>query len=485
MKRVSLLLLCLLPLLPRAGTAGMAPSPAQVMLTEASSPDELRRRLIAFATEREKEDPQPAGEAWYFAGMSFDRAGQADSAATCYQRAIATRGTLEESLAYVDLLFRRRAQGDVEEAVRALERASAATQDLDEASRERCAARLAWANVLLGRSEDAAATFSTLSPDWGKLPLWRFRMARAALESGDRRRAWALALPVAVLSRGQEPDVMEILEHAAPGAKDQLENMLLDEVVKRDRAETPIIDRMHGHRVRFLSGTDAFPLGAVAIPPADKGRHRAMIVLRALEDSLAAYDSLATALHRAGWAVLMMDVRGAGWSVGGSCPLPEAWEGRQNEMADAVAGDVRDAVRALALVTPVDTTHYVVMASGSASFPAALAAERDRRAEALVLLSPSVSPVERGALRALLAHTQIPMFLSQAPEDYLQFELFDAWYQAGNRAASRIAEARGPGHGAWPFRFDAKASPRFTQWLAEKKPARAKRAPPRSAPRRG
>jgi pimeloyl-ACP methyl ester carboxylesterase len=208
-----------------------------------------------------------------------------------------------------------------------------------------------------------------------------------------------------------------------------------------------------------------------------------MVVLRAVEDSLAGWDSLATALRGAGWAVLMMDVRGTGWSVGAPCPLPEAWEGREDEMSLAVAGDVHEGLRALALVTPVDTTRYVVLATGTATVPAALAAERDRRVEALVLLSPAVSPVERGWLRALLARTQVPLFLSQASEDYLQFELFDAWYQAGNRAASRIADARGPDHGAWPFRLDHTAAPRLIQWLSVKKPARAKSAPPRP-PRR-
>lgn len=485
MKRLMLLLPLALALAPRAAVAGMPPSPAQVILLEAPSREELRARLMAFGREREKDEPLSAGEAWFYAGMSYDRAGIADSAEFCYQRAIATRGTLEESLRYVDLLFRRQADGDVQQAMRELQRASAPTQDLDPASMERCTARIAWANVLLGRSEDAAEAFAGLSPRWARLPLWQYRMGRALLESGDRRKAWNLVLPAAAISRGQEPDALDLLRHAAPsGAADRVDQALLDEVVKRDRAEGAIVDRLNGRRVRFTAA-DAFPLGGVVVPPPARGKRPAMVVLRAVEDSLAAYDSLATALRGAGWAVILMDVRGTGWSVGGSCPLPEAWEGREDEMSDAVASDVREGLRALALSAPVDTTRYVVMASGTAALPAALAAERDRRVEALVLLSPEVSPVERGPLRALLARAQIPLFLSQAAEDYLQFELFDAWYQAGNRAASRVADARGPDHGAWPFRIDHSAAPRLIQWLSVKKPARAKIAPPRPAPRRG
>jgi tetratricopeptide (TPR) repeat protein len=466
--------------------AGTPPTSAEVLLTECPSRASLRASLLDQARAAEAKDPLGAGEAAFYAGTSYERATLPDSAILCYQRAVASRAGTEERLALADALLGRGAAGDLE-AARALLDSSLSQAGPDEvAIASAFAARRAWVQLLAGDPAGACERFATLAPSLDDEPLWRYRMARAWLAAGDRRKVLALAEPLAVLSRGQDEEILGFLERATalPGGQAAVGERISRAIAARDNRERRVIDALGGRRVRFLA-SDGFSLGGIAVPPRGGAGRRAAIVLCAPGDTLAAYDSLNVALARAGWAVMLLDTRGSGWSVGPTCPLPGSWAGREDEMQTRCAKDVCDALRALCLVAAVDTSRYVVFGVGPAAPIAVEAAALDRRAEALVLLSPRPAPVDRGTVRAAIRRLQRPIFFSTAPEDYLEFETTDALYQAGNRPRSRVADARGAGHGAQPFRDDASAAPRLIRWLDEQFPPRGRPAPRPAAPRRG
>jgi hypothetical protein len=209
------------------------------------------------------------------------------------------------------------------------------------------------------------------------------------------------------------------------------------------------------------------------IVPADAKLRRALVLLCAPGDTLESYDSLSVALGRAGWAVMLMQVRGSGWSAAPSCPIPAAWVGREDAMQSVCAHDVREAMRALTLAAKVDTGRYVVAGVGATAPIAIEAAELDPRVPALLLLSPAPAAVDRGTLRAHIRKLQRPIYFSSAPEDYLQNETTDVLYQAGDRARSRVADVSAGGSGARPFRRDAKAVQRLVAWLEETMPVKA------------
>jgi len=199
-------------------------------------------------------------------------------------------------------------------------------------------------------------------------------------------------------------------------------------------------------------------------------------------DTLADYDSLAIALRDHGFSTLLLNVRGSGWSVAPACPLPEAWNGREETMTRRVARDVRDAVRATGLATRIDTSSVVLVATRSLALSGAMAAAQDRRVRALILLSPDPDAVERGPLIATLARRRLPVFLQQTPEDYQNFEVIDRAYHVTPESQSRVSDALSSGSGAIAFRFDRRTTPRLIQWIGETLKAPA---PPRARPRKG
>jgi hypothetical protein len=200
-------------------------------------------------------------------------------------------------------------------------------------------------------------------------------------------------------------------------------------------------------------------------------------------DTVADFDSLTVALGRQGFAVMLADARGSGWAVGASCPLPEAWRGREQALLRRSALDARDAVRALAKLARLDTGTVVLVGSRDMALAAAEAAADDRRVRALVLLSPDPDPVDRGTLVATLARRRLPAFLQQTAEDFPSFEFTDLDLHACDEHASRVSDAMTGGSGAVAFRGDPRVMPRFEQWLAEAMRLPAKPATPPS-PRR-
>ena len=142
-------------------------------------------------------------------------------------------------------------------------------------------------------------------------------------------------------------------------------------------------------------------------------------------------------------------------------------------MQTVSAGDVRDAFRALALAARIDTTRYLVAGVGATAPIAVEAAAADPRVSALLLLSPAPAWVERGTMRERIRRLRRPIYFSNAPEDFREFYVTDAFYQVGDRPRSRVAEVKAKGSGARPFRRDSAAVMRLVAWLEETMAARA------------
>ena len=465
-------------------SAAQPPTPAVgQILIQSGSPAELRARLAETSRSGGAADRASAGEAQYFLGTSYERAGAEDSAITCYRRAVDLGGGHRERLALADALLRRRADGDVAAALTLLEPAPLD----DEGAHESYQSRSAWAHLLAGRPDTALALFRPLEDRLSQEPEWRFRIARAYLQAGDLRRAISLLVPLAAASRRQDREVMEAIDRigALSGRGKAIESQIDRAITELDEADGQVVRVLGGQRGAFPAG-DGFELGGVVVAPAGKSRARAAVVLRGADRGLAEYDSLAFALRKAGFAVMLMDVRGFGRSVGTSCPLPDTWRGREEQLGRRTARDARDALRALAQAAAVDTARYLLIGVGPTASMAVEAAELDRHVGALLLISPDPAPVERGQMRARLAMLQLPAYFQLGPEDYAGADLSTELYRAGNRGASRIAEAHLAGTGPAQFRYDPAVGARFIRWLeGAMPPERGPRGPRRRSPRGG
>ncbi|HYM81099.1 MAG TPA: alpha/beta hydrolase [Candidatus Limnocylindria bacterium] len=471
-------------LLSTAPARALVPTPrVDALLLEPGTPASLRSRLLTYADSVAAGSSGLAGEAWFFAGMSHDRGGNGDSAILCYERAVNLRGFSDERIALVAALLRRQGPQDVPAA-----QSHVRTLLLESSGGELNAPLqgwLAWATHLAGQSDSAAILFKPLETLLSHDLEWRFRLGQVSLARRDGRQAYRWLLPLAVRSRKQDVDVMDMLRKSLEGdvPADRIEREIDRQIGARDRGVAKIVQEIGGKPVRF-SGVDRFPLGGVVVAGSGAKRQRAAIVLVAHEDTLAAYDSLAVAFRRSGFAVMLMDVRGAGRSVGPFCPLPSTWRGREDLMQSLCAGDIAPALRALASAAPIDTTRYVLIASGGAAPIAVEAAARDPRAEILVLASPTPSVVGRGAMRADLGTRKLPVHFVTAPEDIGIVGFVESLYAMADRAASRVVEARVPGSGAIVLRRSRDTLTRCVRWVQETWAANAKRATRPTPPRR-
>ena len=469
--------------------AAFPASPTHAVLTTSSTSAELRARLDSLARALTASDPSEAGGAWYYLGSSADRSGMRDSALAAYERALALRGNREERLAAVDLRLRREAPGDARAALALLAAALEESSGQTAMSQAQIAGRQAWAYFLAGRADSASLLFRGLEDVLGSGLEWRYRIGKAALANGDATRAYEMLYPVALASRTKDEDVMIDLHAAATrlGSVRQLDTQIEQDLHDRDAREQRRFSAWQGRRVLF-TGTDGFPLTGIALPPAGRTRRRGAVVLMAPGDSVVAADSLALALQRAGYGVILVPPRGSNWSVAPSLPVPDAWAGREEDLERLAARDAPRALRALATVAPVDTTRYLVVGVSGAATAACLAARFDPQVRALLLVSPAVATVDRGPTRAALTAARIPAFFQIAPEDFnASYDLSDLLYQAGDRAASRVVEARTAGRALAQFRADPSLTQRFVEWLngvlKPPRPAPSRSAPPRARPR--
>jgi hypothetical protein len=186
-------------------------------------------------------------------------------------------------------------------------------------------------------------------------------------------------------------------------------------------------------------------------------------------------------------STILVPARGTDWSVSPACPLPDAWEGREEKLERQCALDVRPALRQLAAATPVDTTRTLIVGTTSTCVSAAQAARLDRNVRAVLMVSPFVPEVDRGPMCADLGAASVPCFYQLAQEDFdFSYEVTDLLYQAGNHSASRVVEGTQPGHGVAQYDSDSTLLPRFLLWLDDTFKSRAPvRATPPAARRKG
>jgi hypothetical protein len=463
------------------------------LLLEAPAPPVLRASLAELVTGAAGSDSVTAARAEFHIASSYQRGGMADSAIVHYARAAELHGDVSYIDALIDALLLRQAAGDADRAVSILVPRLARGRLASEWNLPDTEARLAWAMFLKGDTDSAAHMLERgqrrlLDPINPFHREWRYRMGVVALESNDPRRAYELLLPLAVGSRMQDHDVMEVLRDAlrrTGAAADRLEPTVLRDLAPLDAEEDEVLASLGGGRASFVAD-DGFPLSAVVFAPRPPARRRAIVGLVGHDETFESWDSLAVGLSRAGYAVILMDVRGANRSVARTSPVPESWRGREVALQTRVARDVPHALRALARTARVDTTRYLVAGAGPTAAIAVEAATLDRRARLLMLMSPNPAPVERGVMRARLGTLARPVFIQLAPEEHHVQEIADALYRVVDPRASRIADSEQAGRGPRIFRRDPRVLPRFRQWLDESWPKSAVRRSPRPAgPRPG
>ena len=110
---------------------------------------------------------------------------------------------------------------------------------------------------------------------------------------------------------------------------------------------------------------------------------------------------------------------------------------------------------------------------GSTGTSAILAARQDKRVRALMLVSPTAAPSDRGALRAAVAAWKRPIYFQTGPEDFWTWPWIDVLYSACDPRASRVADSDRPGTPAKLFRRDPRLMERFKTWLSEAWPRSA------------
>jgi hypothetical protein len=402
--------------------------------------------------------------------MSYDQAGRADSALLCYERAVAIRGSREDRDAFIDALLDR---GQPEDPKRALEvlgprlKVAMTTAERDIGLTR---GRQGWAHYIMGHGDSALSILRTQqrwlldagTPRWRD---WRYRLGLVELEHGDPAKSIDVMVPLALESRFQDRDVMGILHDASQKTPQSLDIAahLKSELTRNDVLDREAIASMRGKRLTF-KGVDGATIGAIVVS-SPRRASRAAVVLMDPDELPDSYDSLSAGLSAAGYALILVEPRGSGWSVAPSCPLPSTWRGREDEMRGLVARDVRFALRALAAQTSVDTSSYLLISALDACSIGAEAAGLDRRVRAVLLLSPMPSPTEIGPMRANLKSSGAPVFFEVPAMDRTSVPMAETLYEGLDPRASRISESEIVGSAAKVFRYDKSALPRFMGWL--------------------
>ena len=470
-----------LPALVQA--AGEPPSPLEVQLHAPATARALRAGLLALARRNETSDPATAGAALYAASSSYARDGLADSSIAALGRAVVLRGGLAERHALVEALFARRQAGDFAEALRQAKAGQQAAVQARLPGVEYFRAAAGWAEFLLGNVQAAKTQMAPVESRVAGDEPWRRRYARLYLGLEQSKAAYNLLMPLGVRSRGMDDEVISLLERAITGQMMRFppKRVIDSELQIRDDLEARTVDRFGGARVRF-GGKDGFPLGGV-LTDAPASRAPAVITIAAPGDTMAAYDSLAIALRTAGFATLILELRGSGWSVGPRCPLPGSWAGRESAMETACGGDARAALRALARETKIDTSSYQVLGVGTAAGAAIRAAELDRHVVGLVLVRPEFDDAAIAPAGAALARSQVPVYFIGGGEDDPNRPTLEALYGASNRGASRMADTGGTADGMWDLARGRQRNRAADALAGREEPARAASATPPKQPR--
>jgi dienelactone hydrolase len=445
--------------------AARAEATTESILYGTSGSETLRARLAQHAAAAA--DPADAALAWLRRGESFARAALPDSAIASFRRAAAA-GELAATPALIDALLRRRAAGDVAESIRLLESEIAGREAGGDPSATGYRARLAWAVHLDGRSSEADEQLRPLATVLGSNPKWRYRLARIALAAGDPRRAYDLVRPLLVQTRRQDAELVTMLGEigSQTGRQRLVEDDVARSIGRHDALEAAAMTSLRARRVRFPARDGEF-VSAILFEPPARRRPVPAIVAMAPGDSIAPYDSLVTRLREAGFVVAVVEPRGTGWSVSENCPSPDTWEGREELLQSRVATDLLDALAALRAEAQADTTRALAIGVGAMAPALVEAADLEARFTALVLVSPSVAWVDRGAALDRLRRLQLPLFLQVGPEDQLERAFLDSLYRASPERESRVSEARAVGSGVTQFGREPGSCTRLVRWATE------------------
>jgi tetratricopeptide (TPR) repeat protein len=418
-------------------------------------------------------DTVERGEALYYQGMSFERDGKRDSAIACYQGAVSYRNNDEDRKALMDALLRRRGPNDPAQVLRVLARP--ARNVIGEPSRDVAEwnGRKAWALYLSGQG-DSALRVMRASEYWLLQPInplqreWRYRLGVIEEDHGDIRRAMDVLGLLAVESRFMDRDVMSDLGDAMKRSNNAstVELAMRQQRSEMDLADKLALDQLHAQRVMFKAN-DGAQLSGIVFGGKGTKRARAVVGLTPPDTPIEFFDSLAVGLRRAGYALILMDVRGSGYSVDPHAPLPESWHDREVEMEKKVAGDVRPALRALAKAATIDTSRYLLIGISRTAPIAVQAASGDPRAHVLMLISTDAAPSDRGIMRSRLVHLGRPVFFQVPSFDVGTMPFVEALYESTNQRTSRISDSELAGYGAQSFHYDASAMPRLIRWLNE------------------
>ncbi len=487
-RRSALLLLLLgLSVSPKPAVAEPAgwQGPAEGLLLHDVAPATLRARLDSLASVADRSD---AAMALYYRGQSFERGTHPDSAIASYRRSLSLDTTTPAPDAFVDALLRRRGPGDVDEVIRLLEIRRTAEPSPDPFHLDPDPARLGWAYVLAGQAPKGIAMLEPLEARLSGDYAWRYRFARAFLESPVPKRAGPYLENLTLLGRGQDPEIADLVEQLETklGPNGKLKSQLKAKIDHADGREALHLSQVGGRRIRIRASDGTLIGGVVYADSATRKRARAAIVLSDIGDSPADYDSLVAALRGTGHAVFVLDPRGWGWSVSPECALPDTWQGRQDALEARVALDVHDAIGALAGVTAVDTARCLVIGVGSMSPVAIAAAANDPRVGWLALLDPSIPPVERGVTIARARRASLPTYVQVSLGARRELPVAQQVVNACPLPGSALMPVTAPEPKAVAFIRHPNVTAGFLRWLGEAERMKPSRRPtPRPTPRAG
>ena len=473
--------LLMLLLVPAQAQAARPLTRPQILLWEHTTPSELRHALRAYADSAADGAPQArldAGEALAFLGSAYERDGMPDSAIIHYRRAVALRGDRLERLTLSDLLLTRGTPESVREARGLI--ADELSQALGEPALTlaHLYARLAWALARGGQPDSAFVMVTDWALPLAREPQWGKRFAGIALDAARADLAWQLALPAAVRSRGTDVTAMDLLRRSATtgGPTMNAVGVVAREVARRDTNDTRLMRALGARRI-VIRTVDRFPLAVTFVPARGTSSPRLALLIAQPSDTLAAFDSLAVQLARAGVAVAVLDPRGARASVAAAAPGTDAALGHERAWLDRTARDARETLDALVRLRMVDPARALVGATGSVALAATRAAELDRRFAAVLLIAPAPATVDRGALRASLARSQARLFVQVAPEDVETMLFADRLAESLPIQQTRVADTGQSGRSAAIFRADPKAVGRLLSWWKDV-PLRRPATPP-------
>lgn len=473
------------PARPAAPAHAVSPAPsAEPLLLSGATPAEVRAHLAAFAAS--VENPRREAEAIYFEGMSYERAAMADSAIACYRRADARAKFPTAHRALEQALLRRRSPGDLKAAIAMLEQDQKQSDEEGLEGLRNDPSLLGWAYILAGEPKRGMAILKPLQAKLAGDPIWRYRFARGYFDTALYGEALPLLLDLAQDSREQDREVVHMLAviEKRMGPNSHLHDRVTQMLHHHDDQEREALEALHARRVR-LRAEDGTLIGGALFADSTGAPQRAAVVLAAIGDDLTAYDSLTTALRHAGFATLVLDPRGSGWSVQPDVALPDTWEGRQEPLERLVAADVSTAIGALGRLMRVDTTACVGIGVGSMAPVMIAAAANDSRIAALALLDPLTAPVDRGPTLARYRAAQVPTYLQMGLRGRFEKTFADTLSRAGAPQSLRIATSTTQGFGAGEFGALG-VTPAFVRWLDEVVPPHGGRHPARrSTPRAG